>query len=505
MTAASTSAPPVSWLRGKRLWISIAAVAASMFLGNILVVYSRARDYWILTGYNFSGFPLPTFPIFVQDDSVFASMFSGTKRYFSLSFSNSHLLYATSDFKHIFSLSVAPTQIRHLHVLTFYRDDPMIAIELPRGSFAPYAIAKEKRQPAAALDTLRQARRDYPHRLEFAVLLAHELCLQGYEKEAQGILAPLQTLTPADWREEFLVAMAQADYLAVSTPADAPAGTWPRVAPEVYRFPRKALPLEDTTAILKRSDEWANPFLIALEARTSRHDIEIILGFANARLSLDVLSGNKQDAVAILAGLLKWRPGGNRPASVFARVGNRNARQDCLSMYRQVLESFPLEAEFLKEWWASMESVLATDSISEESDWEILQYPSQHFAAKNPGALTFLKDYNTHLLKASSFDRTRLDLIRQAVRVQHYRRTSGDWPADLSSLQHGDFALTSPTEPIDRYAPDGQFRFLPPAGPDDPFVLYSIGPDGVDDGAVAECSSYFPTQNSGDILIRLRP
>ncbi len=84
-----------------------------------------------------------------------------------------------------------------------------------------------------------------------------------------------------------------------------------------------------------------------------------------------------------------------------------------------------------------------------------------------------------------------LKLATVAVEVEKYFLKHGHYPETLQGL--------APF--LDPYSPNGQWCYLPPSGNRLRPVIYSIGPDRVDDGGVPEPKK----KNQGDIVWQYTP
>jgi len=385
-----------------------------------------------------------------------------------------------------------------------------ISFRLPYKSLAAMDAAARRDDLLGFVAACRTSYLAYPDRWEFAALLSNALYRLGRTAEADLIVEPILHQVPADWREEFLHTWMKADYDSAHPIDPARANVWPSRYSDVYQGNyRKPFDFQ-AIDLLAEWTTWDNPCRFHFEPLIqgyydtrfrdrSFHDVAV------ATAGLEMLGGDAERGRDILLGLLKWKAGGRSETTYNLAHWNEVYFGLAIESWSWFIHSTNMTSEELTKSWELQEQSLDDRGWETWEDFHLLVATGEALDRIGEWPNRFRYMHPDQLRANTDRVRSQLHAVRQAVRIRFERLATGSWPTVDASGRMSSLTLRADPPPIDTYAADGGFRYIAPASSEEAFVVYSIGPDGVDDsGAVW----YDPTNGSmsaGDLILRISP
>jgi len=402
--------------------------------------------------------------------------------------------WTQTDDEHVVIRSVR--QLTPQSTTPYRRYDLLIAI--PEGFAEAYQTARASKDwPAAAsLSTAKSL--DHPDRMEFQ--LFHHLAAARYDRElANEIFARTQNRTATSWRERLIMGYLASENAAVND-RDTSNSTRGFALIDTLSNPSSAsvspVPF-DWKAAAADWKNWRNvhpllddqPIIVTANLETEMKNYIDTTMYPNPNAALDAVMW-----------LIAARPAGRGPLTWRNVAGELSLFKLGIGELRGYTTFFePLSAARYEEVWRDAElafSIRGWDSWTKDT---LLMRPELQFAIDYPMYGRWMKYpdvQDTWLRDESLAILAHRDLVRQAIRVRHFRVVHGRWPAiDANRCLSEPMLLPTDHEPVDHYgavhAPGPLKAFVTSEGR---LILYSIGRDRIDHRAT-------PSVPADDIVV----
>jgi len=462
-------------------------------------VFSTAADYWILTNDDLAVFSFKPLPIAKANLTGFSPDWV-----IRTGFSTSYI-YSRNGLLKLNRSATSSDGVEWLSVTGGADVVTVPGIRFNYGDLADLDQVGFRGDFDKAARILEDRRAQSGDSLEFRVLHAHVLAKAHRFAEAKELVEPLYGREPADWREQYLLSIAESIRI-VSFRQDNAFGPdewstrFPRLFSSDYREGFDAGVIE----FLRNWRPWSNPQPYSVNDWGYGSRVRAIAKTGSAQAAIGMMLGDLAAARSMSLGLIKWRPGGHEETSLIGVLANLAGLEIGLSGMADYLAASNDTADDLVGLWDDIETALRHRGKNTWKRWEILSDPalSLHEVSASPYPIpTIIRD---DVLARERWTDARVQLLRQGVRVLHFRRATGKWPMPDADGSIPNLLIEADPVPQDPYSPTGHFFCIYPAHSDAPFILYSIGPDGVDSSAKDELNSFDHGQ-VGDIVIRLHP
>jgi len=384
------------------------------------------------------------------------------------------------------------------------RDDCYMAIRLPFGVLEEFESAYYANDWIGAERALRTATSAHP---QFDILHAYHanaLYRIGKKSEAVAIWDRLAAKPSTTWIDDYVHAIVDLDRRVADPDGLKLAEVWPSRYGNYLTDWTKPL-RRDYIDLLADWRSWRNHRSMWLDRTPNFLVVQVSSKTARVEATMASLIGDDQRARDILLGMMHWKPCGQTDIGTIPFLIHVAHATITLRGWQDYVFGFPREAAELAEIWAEQEESLNILGWEPWDKYRILLRSVDHYSKIDPSVKDPFAEIDAEANIRYAVLRSRMSLARQGLRILHDRRASGNWPPVLSKTE-----VTTPTlwvepEPRDFFDADGRLYYLAPAGPNDPFNLYSIGPDKVDGGALVEFDPTNGTTSAGDHILTLRP
>jgi len=395
--------------------------------------------------------------------------------------------------------------------VTWIHDDhsSYASLDLPPGIIHWHEMYKRHRAMAIPLREVTSARRQFPLRLDLLVWEGMIESARGDVARSNQLLGPLANNAARDWREEFLLTMAEFTRDVANKPSAVPSDTWEKKFPNLYG---QLIDPPDFHSNAKRHfadwRSWDNPPGLIF-SRLNRGEARRLCWNISAEILLEAFGSISDEAIDVACGMLTWKPGGTSEASVDAFFDNSIVFDVTLETWHNIVLGMRHDAATLGILWNKQEAAFRKRGWEDDRRWEILIFSGVSLEKVSPPPVPLMNRMEPSANERRDRYLTLRDLLRDGVRITHYRRERGAWPRADAAGQWPDLLLAADPIPKDWFDDGAPLKWIAPASDDESFIVYSIGPDKSDNGAQLDYSKPKPgmktIDGTGDIILTLVP